>query len=72
MPARSRPPTAPDFAPRSLPVRLTVAVELHPDELYKLIRALEAEALAAADHPDQTGYADYLFQRIAALREAGR
>ena len=69
---RNKFPIASNFAPRSLPVRLTIAVELHPDELYKLIRTLEAEAIAAADHPEQVGYADYLFQRIAALREAGR
>ena len=60
------------FSPRSLPVRQTVTVELFPDELYRLIRALEAEAERAAEFVDQVGYADFLFQRVAALRETGR
>ena len=62
----------PSFAPRSLAGRQTIAVEMSSDELHRLIRLIEAETSRAASDPDQTGYADYLFHRIAYLREAGR
>jgi hypothetical protein len=59
------------FAPRALLVRSTVTVTLTPGELHKLIRAHEAEAeQAIADGRDD--YADFLFRRVAELREAGR
>lgn len=61
-----------DFAPRALLVRPTIPVELYPAELSRLIHALEADAIRAAENPDQEGYADWLFRRCAALREAGR
>jgi hypothetical protein len=60
------------FAPRSLATRSLVTIEVTPRELHQLIRVLEDEALKAADDVDQEGYADYLFQRVAALREAAR
>jgi hypothetical protein len=59
-------------APRSLLVRETITLEVYPIELHDLIELLTARAVRAAESPDQVGYADYLFQRIAALREAGR
>jgi hypothetical protein len=59
------------FAPRALLVRPRVAVELTAAELYRLIRSLEAEAVAAAEI-GMDDYADFLFRRIAELREAGR
>jgi hypothetical protein len=62
----------PVFAPRSLVVRQTITIEVSPEELYKLVCVLEAEAEHAAEYSDRIGYADYLFQRIAALREAAR
>jgi hypothetical protein len=33
---------------------------------------LEADAVRAAEFPEQEGYAHWLFHRIAELREAGR
>lgn len=59
-------------APRSLLVRETITVEVYPVELHDLIELLTARAVRALMDPDQIGYADYLFTRIAALREAGR
>jgi hypothetical protein len=60
------------FAPRAVARRMSITVELYPSELARLIRVLEADALYAAEHPDQIDYADHLMQRVAALREAGR
>jgi hypothetical protein len=59
------------FAPRSLAARTLIPVEITPRELHRLIRILEDEAVKAADDPDQLDFADFLFQRIAVLREAG-
>jgi hypothetical protein len=58
--------------PRSLLVRPTISAELTPHELYRLIETLSADAICAAACPNQIGYADYLFQRIAQLRETCR
>jgi hypothetical protein len=41
-------------------------------ELSLLIAALETRALRAAEDPDQVDFADFLFRRVAQLREAGR
>ncbi len=54
------------------PFRQTITVEVSPEELHKLVRALESDAERAAQCSDQAGYADYLFRRVAALREAAR
>jgi hypothetical protein len=59
------------FAPRAQLVRSLILVELTASELYRLIRSLEAEAVAAADI-GMDDYADFLFRRVAELREAGR
>jgi hypothetical protein len=59
-------------APRSLLVRPTITLEVYLVELHNLIELLTARAVRALKDPDQVGCADYLFQRIAALREAGR
>ena len=58
-------------APRALLVRSPIAVELTPSELHRLIRSLEAEALGAVEI-GLDDYADFMFRRIAELREAGR
>jgi hypothetical protein len=60
------------FAPRSLPARGFILVHVTPRELHRLIRLLEDDAVRAAEDVDQEDFADYLFQRVAALREAGR
>jgi hypothetical protein len=60
------------FAPRSLATRSLVTIEVTPYELHRLIRILEDEATKAADDVDQIGYADFLYQRVAALREAAQ
>jgi hypothetical protein len=59
-------------APRALLVRPAIVVEITPGELYQLIRALEAEAARAAQDPAQVDFADYLYRRVAELREAAR
>jgi hypothetical protein len=61
-----------DFPPRSLATRTLITVELTPHEVHRLIQVLDAEANRAADDADQVGYADFLFQQVAALREALR
>jgi hypothetical protein len=58
-------------APRALLVRPLIAIEITPSELYRLIRSLEAEAVMAADI-GLDDYGDFLFRRVAELREAGR
>ena len=60
------------FAPRSLPKRRLVPIEVTPYELHRLITTHEDRARKAAEDPDQEDFADYLFQRVAELREAGR
>ena len=61
----------PTVAPRALPRRSTIVVELTPSELHKLVRVIETEAeQAMAD--EQIDFADFLFLRIASLREAAR
>lgn len=59
-------------APRALLHRMMLRVDLTPLELSTLIAALEARALRAADHSDQADFADYLFRRVAELRESFR
>jgi len=67
-----RPFADPDrFTPRALLVRHTIPIAVTHSELHRLIRSIEAEALdAIADGRDD--YADFLFRRVAELREAGR
>jgi hypothetical protein len=61
------------FAPRALLRRPPgISLELTPFELSLLIEALEDRALRAAEDPDLVDYADFLFRRVAELREAGR
>jgi hypothetical protein len=60
------------FPPRALLHRPKITVEITPHELYLLIQALEARADKAAEDPATEDYADYTYQRIAVLREAGR
>jgi hypothetical protein len=60
------------FAPRSLVIRPLIRLEVTPFEHAGLIAWLEARALHAAEDPAQIDYADYLFRRIAELREAAR
>jgi hypothetical protein len=64
----------PDTAlpPRSVPTRDLITIGVTPHELHRFVRLLEKEAVKAADEADQIAFADFLFQRIAALREAGR
>ena len=57
--------------PRALLRRQTITVELTPTELYSLVRVIETDAVEAAGQ-NQTAYADYLLERVAQLREAGR
>jgi hypothetical protein len=59
------------FAPRALLVRRLITVELTPAELHRLVRSIEADALAAIED-GKNDYADFLFRRVAQLREAGR
>jgi hypothetical protein len=59
------------FAPRALPARKKIPIEVTPLELHRLIRSIEAEAMSAIDE-GKDGYADFLFVRVAELREAGR
>jgi len=58
--------------PRALLYRTMVSVELTSNELSILIEALESRAVQAADRSDQVDFADYLFRRVAELREAFR
>jgi hypothetical protein len=52
--------------------RRTIAVELTAGELHLLIRTLEQQATRAAHDPEQIDFADWLYCRIAQLREATR
>lgn len=58
--------------PRALLHRLMLTVELTPLELSMLIEAMEARAVAASHHSSQVDFADFLFRRVAELREAFR
>jgi hypothetical protein len=59
-------------APRALLHRSLITVEITPLELSVLIEVLTTRAVRAADDPDQVDFADFLFRRIAELREAFR
>jgi hypothetical protein len=68
---RSTPNDTDRFAPRALLRRQFITIDVTASELYRLIRALEAEAEEAiASGLDD--YADFLIRRVAELREAGR
>jgi hypothetical protein len=72
LPPPPQPEAAPSrFTPRALLRRSLISIEVSPSELYRLIRSLEAEAVAAAEI-GLDDYGDYLFRRVAELREAGR
>jgi hypothetical protein len=58
-------------APRALLARPLIPVDLTASELHRLIRCLEAEAVAAAE-VGMDDYADFLFRRVAELRETAR
>ena len=60
------------FAPRALLRRSLIDVGLTPLELSILIRALETRAMEAAESEDQVDFAQFLFDRVAELREAFR
>jgi hypothetical protein len=60
------------FAPRALLVRPAITVEITPSELCLLIQSIEAAASRAAEDPAQIDFADYLYRRVAELREAAR
>jgi hypothetical protein len=60
------------IAPRALLRRSLITVKVTPLELSALIELLETRATVAADHSDQCDFADFLFRRIAQLREVGR
>jgi hypothetical protein len=58
--------------PRALLYRTMISVTLTSNELSILIEALESRAVQASDRSDQVDFADYLFRRVAELREAFR
>jgi hypothetical protein len=58
--------------PRALLHRTMIPVELTSHELSLLVGLLEDRAVQAADRSDQVDFADYLFRRVAELREAFR
>jgi hypothetical protein len=60
------------FAPRALLRQMRITVALSPLELSLLVAALERRACEAADDPDMVDFAQFLFCRVAELREAGR
>jgi hypothetical protein len=60
------------LAPRALLVRPAITIEVTPSELCLLIEALERAASRAAEDPAQIYFADYLYRRIAELRDAAR
>lgn len=60
------------FAPRALLQRTMLTVELTSLELSMLIELLETRATIAAHHSEQIDFADFLFRRVAELREAFR
>ncbi len=59
-------------SPRALFRRPRIAVELSAFELAMLIELLETRATIAANHSEQVDFADFLFCRVAELRELGR
>jgi hypothetical protein len=59
-------------APRAMLPRPLIAIELTSSELSMLVEALSAKACRAAEDPEQIDFADYLFRRVAELREAFR
>jgi hypothetical protein len=60
------------FAPRALLARPMITIDITPSELWLLIEAMEAAANRAAEDSTQIDFADYLYRRIAELREAAR
>jgi hypothetical protein len=60
------------FAPRALLYRTMFTVEVTSLELSILIELLETRATIAAHHSEQVDFADYLFRRVAELRDAFR
>jgi hypothetical protein len=59
-------------APRALLHRSLIPVEVTSLELSLLIGVLEARAHIAAQDPEQIDFADFLYRRVAELREAFR
>jgi hypothetical protein len=60
------------LAPHALLQRSLIAVEVTPAELAAPIETLTTKTMRASDDPEQIDFADFLFCRIAALREASR
>jgi hypothetical protein len=60
------------FAPRALLSRPLITIEVTSSELSMLVEALNTRACRAAEDPEQIDFADYLFRRVAELREAFR
>ena len=60
------------FAPRALLRQILIPVELTSHELALLIEVLERRACQAVEDADMVDFAQFLFDRIAQLREAGR
>ena len=60
------------LAPRALLLRTMISIEVTPSELSMLIELLETRATIAANHSEQVDFADFLFRRIAELRDAFR
>lgn len=59
------------FARCALLVCQAITVTHSASELSLLTEALEAHAVRAADDPHPCDYADYVFRRVAELRDAG-
>jgi hypothetical protein len=60
------------FAPRALLHRQLIDIAVPPFELSVLVASLETLATHAAEDPARVDYADWLFCRVAELREACR
>jgi hypothetical protein len=55
------------FAPRAMLVRSEITIRVSASELHRLIRSLEAEAMAELGE-GRDDYADFLLRRVAELR----
>ena len=60
------------FAPRALLRQMMIPIEVSPLELSVLVAALERRACRVANDPDMIDFAQFLFDRVAQLREAAR
>ena len=60
------------LAPRALLLRPLITIAVTPSELSALVEALNGRTCRAAQDHEQVDFADYLFRRVAELREAFR